>query len=91
MKHVIDTLAKVRYGDRYDAASGVVRFENATPLRQGVADITNARLRDPMVSFFAKKNPDHVRGDELACITEISRLNLTRAGERMVALSSTLE
>ena len=90
MKHVIDTLARARYGARYDAVSGVVRFENATPLRQGVADITEARLRDPMVSFFAEKNPGHVRGDELACITEISRSNLTRAGERMVASLSTL-
>jgi hypothetical protein len=43
-----------------------------------------------MVSFFAEKNPGHVKGDELACITEISRSNLTRAGERMVASLSTL-
>jgi hypothetical protein len=91
MKEVIDTLAKVRYGACYDAVSGVVRFENATPLRLGVADISEPRLRDPMVSFFAEKNPGHVRGDELACITEISRLNLTRAGERMIASSSALK
>jgi len=91
MKHVIDTMAKARYGARYDTVSGVVRLENASPLRQGIADITEARLRDPMVSFFAKKNPGHVRGDELACLAEISRSNLTRAGERMVASVSTLE
>jgi hypothetical protein len=29
-------------------------------------------------------NPGHANGDELACLTEISRSNLTPAGERMV-------
>ena len=91
MKHVIDSLARARYGSRYDVVSGVVRLENATPLRPGVADMTEPRLRDPIVSFFAEKNPGHARGDELACLTEISRSNLTRAGERMVASLGTLK
>lgn len=84
VQRILDTLGRTKFGDRYDVASGVVRLEHATPLRDGVADVTEHRLRDPLVAFFASRNPGHTRGDELACITEISRSNLTRAGERVV-------
>src|SRR5690349_23459155 len=42
------------------------------------------RLKDPHVSFFINANPGHVGGDELACLAELSRANLTPAGRRMV-------
>jgi hypothetical protein len=84
VQRTLDTLARMKFGERYDAASGIVRLEQATPLRRGIADVTEQRLRDPLVAFFTRRNPGHTRGDELACITEISRSNLTRAGERMV-------
>ncbi|HEX3685347.1 MAG TPA: hypothetical protein VHU83_22630 [Bryobacteraceae bacterium] len=86
VQRIVDALGTAKFGHRYDPASGIVRFEKATPLRQGVADISEQRLRDPLVAFFAAKNPGHARGDELACLTAISRSNLTRAGERMVGL-----
>ena len=81
-QRILDTLGRAKFGNRYDA--GVVRLEQAAPLRPGVADITEQRLRDPLVAFFSSRNPGHSQGDELACITAISRSNLTRAGERMV-------
>jgi hypothetical protein len=84
IKRMLDTLGERKFGDQYMSASGVVRLRNATPLRTGVAEVTAQRLRDPRVAFFARMNPGHIRGDELACLTEISRSNLTRAGERMV-------
>ena len=80
---MLDTFAVAKFGSEYDPASGVVRLRHATPLREGVADLTAERLRDPLVAFFAERNPGHARGDELACLTEIARSNLTRAGERM--------
>jgi hypothetical protein len=84
IQQVLDTLGRAKFGDRYDAASGIVRLEQAMALRQGIAEVTEQRLRDPLVEFFTCRNPGHADGDELACITEISRSNLTRAGERMV-------
>jgi hypothetical protein len=82
---ILDTLGHAKFGALYDATSGIVRLQHATPLREGIADLTEQRLRDPLVAFFADRNPGHSQGDELACITEISRSNLTRAGERMIA------
>jgi hypothetical protein len=53
-------------------------------LRPHLAGIPAARLDDPHVAFFARVNPGHVRGDELACLCELADSNLTRAGRRMV-------
>jgi hypothetical protein len=84
IQHILDALGRAKFGDRYDAASGIVRLPRPMPLRDGIADVTGQRLRDPMVAFFAGRNPGHGNGDELACVTELTRSNLTRAGERML-------
>jgi hypothetical protein len=87
-RRLIDTLGTTRFGDEYVSDAGVVRFRQAAPLRRGVADITCERLRDPRIAFFARMNPGHAEGDELACLAELSRANLTRAGLRMLSHSS---
>jgi hypothetical protein len=84
-QRILDTLGARKFGDQYVAGSGIVRFHAATPLRRGVADLTDQRLRDPHVAFFARINPGHTDGDELACVAELSRSNLTRAGLKMTA------
>ncbi len=83
-REVLRTLATRKFGDEYDAGSGVIRFRHANPLRPGVAGVTGQRLRDPMVEFFIRMNPGHAEGDELACLAPVSRLNLTRAGLRLL-------
>jgi hypothetical protein len=84
VKQVLDTLARHKFGERYDAARGIVRLSGATPLRPGVADLTPHRLQDPHVAFFAAANPGHTQGDELACLAELCPANLTRAGQRLL-------
>jgi hypothetical protein len=85
IRRILDALGAAKFGDQYLPASGVVRLHGAAPLRTGIADVTAGRLRDPNVAFFARMNPGHVRGDELACLAELSRTNLTRAARRMMA------
>jgi hypothetical protein len=85
IKRILDVLGERKFGKEYSPNEGIVRFGSATPLREGVADVTEERLRDPLIAFFHRMNPGHINGDELACLTEISRCNLTRAGERMVS------
>lgn len=84
INRILDALGERKFPGEYYPEEGVVRFRSATPLRQGVADVTEERLRDPLISFFQRINAGHINGDELACLTEISRGNLTRAGERML-------
>lgn len=81
---IIHTLARQRFGDDYYPDLGVVRFaQGATPLREGVADLNGNRLKDPHVVFFVTKNPGHIQGDELVCLTQVHPNNFTPAGKRM--------
>ena len=84
-QQILDTLGAKKFGDQYVPGAGVVRLSSAAPLRHGVSDVTARRLSDPQVAFFARVNPGHVNGDELACLTEIAPSNLTKAGQRMVS------
>lgn len=81
---LLEHVARERFGTEYDAAQGVVRFTSgATPLREGVADLSAERLSDPHIAFFATQNPGHAQGDELVCLTCIHPDNFTAAGRRM--------
>ncbi len=81
--HLLDGLARERFGEAYDPAAGVVRFPSPQVLREGLNGIPEERLKDPHIAFFATRNPGCTRGDELVCLTEIREDNLTRAGRRM--------
>ncbi|MGC1375442.1 MAG: hypothetical protein WA821_04425 [Anaerolineales bacterium] len=84
MQALMDHLATERFGAEYHPELGVVRFaEGATPLRGGVAEVTDERLRDPHVAFYIARNPGHVHGDELVCLTRVHPDNFTAAGRRV--------
>jgi hypothetical protein len=83
-QRLLETLARDRFGDAYDTPSGIVRFARPQILRPHLAGVPESRTGDPHVAFFASRNPGHARGDELACLCEVSDDNLTRAGRRMV-------
>jgi len=83
LRELRDALATERFGDGYDAISGVVRLPSPQVLRPELREIPANRLSDPDVAFFARADPGHARGDELVCLAQIARDNLTRAGRRM--------
>lgn len=85
IQDVMHKLATTRYGAQYNPTTGIIHMENATPLRDGVANISDHRLKNKHIAFFNRFNPGHINGDELVCLTEINRDNLTRAGKRIVA------
>ena len=84
MQSLMEYLATQRYGSDYHCEEGVVRFANgATPLREGISDVTHERLHDPHVAFYIERNPGYIHGDELVCITRVHPDNFTPAGRRM--------
>ena len=84
MQAMMEYLATQRFGTDYHCGEGVVRFQDgATPLRRGIAEVSDERLHDPHIAFYISRNPGHVNGDELVCITQIHPDNLTAAGRRM--------
>jgi hypothetical protein len=82
-KLLLDSLAKERFGAQFHPEPGIVRFAQPQQLRDRV-NIIPAKPADPHVGFFLKKNPGHISGDELVCLTELTDENLTPAGRRMV-------
>ncbi len=84
IQSLMDYLAQQRFSHEYHRDLGIVRFQNgATPLRDGVAEVTEERLHDPHVTHYIKMNPHHDQGDELVCITQVHLDNFTPAGRRM--------
>lgn len=84
-QELIHHLAHERFALDYYPELGIVRFsKGATPLRVGVAEINDVRLKDPHVAFFVAKNPGHTLGDELVCLTHVHPDNFTPAGRRMI-------
>jgi hypothetical protein len=57
VKRILDALGERKFPGEYHPEEGIVRFRSATPLRQGVADVTEERLRDPLISFFSGSIP----------------------------------
>ena len=85
VRGLLDHLAHLLAGDQFDAGTGIIRFANgATPLRPGVAEPEERRLKDPHTAFFLDRNPGHRWGDELVCLAEVADDNLTRGGRRIL-------
>ena len=84
-RDLVDTLATERFGPLYDREGGIVRFPEPQVLRTRFRGVPKAKRADAHVAFFADRNDGHERGDELVCLTELSRDNLTPAGHRMWA------
>lgn len=78
-----DALATARFADRFDPRTGIVTLAHPQRLRGELSCVPPGRIADPHVSFFTRTNPGHARGDELACIAQLCRENLTAAGARM--------
>ena len=87
MQQLLRQLAQEKFGARFDPRAGVVRL--GQPLRQELLGIAPAKMKDPGIAFFAQRNPGYVDGDELVCVTALTRDNLTTAGWRMVQAPQT--
>jgi hypothetical protein len=88
---LIEFLAGDRFGNYYDTKAGIVRFPHPHMLRDSLRGIPQERLQDPHIGFFSQRNPDHLQGTELVCLTEICEENLTDAGRRMWFADSSIQ
>ncbi len=64
------------FGDCWKPELGVIRF----PASQGHLrqELATDRGNNPWVRFFNERNPGHMRGEELVCLTEMNEQNLRR-------------
>lgn len=81
---ILDAFANHKFSDKYDKARGIVSFsQDAECLKAGIADVTEARMKNPHVQFFVNNNPGYKKGDELACLARLSHENFTKAFYRV--------
>ncbi|MEM1256840.1 MAG: hypothetical protein AAGI69_30800, partial [Cyanobacteria bacterium P01_H01_bin.21] len=83
IQQLMDYLAQQQFGSTYDQKSGIVRFAKPQKLSPILGTVPPERRSDPHIRFFEQANPEHSKGDELVCLTEICAENLTAAGRRM--------
>jgi hypothetical protein len=77
-RQVLDAFAGHLFNGRLDREFWIVRAaSNGQRLRAGVADISDAKLKNPDVAYFDKMNSGHAKGDELVCLARFSDDNLT--------------
>ncbi|MBI3724939.1 hypothetical protein HY251_13435 [bacterium] len=80
---LLDHVARLKFREHYDAASGIVRFSQCLgAVRPDFVDIPLDEAMDPEVRFFLERNPAHAAGDELCCLAEIRMSELLRAGAK---------
>ncbi|MBF0546301.1 MAG: hypothetical protein HQM08_17790 [Candidatus Riflebacteria bacterium] len=73
---LIELIGKMLFQDGFISDKGVIKLENPTPLKEGVADISEDRRKDSHISFFLSRNPGYYLGDELACIAKLEIDNI---------------
>lgn len=84
MSELLTLLAREKFGDAYDPATGVIRFrESHGHLAREWAKISEREAAREDVQFFLRRNPGYVRGDELACLCELSSDNLRPLARRV--------
>jgi len=83
-KRLLDFLARRRFKDAYDPISGVIRFPVSRGHLRGTWALVPEEARQrPEVQFFLERNPGYVRGEELACLTELDADNLRPLARRV--------
>jgi hypothetical protein len=81
VQSLLHQVARIKFHEHYDAASGIVRFpECLGAVRPDFIDVPLDDAVDPDVRFFLERNPGHVAGDELCCLAEIQMSELLQAG-----------
>jgi len=81
---LLDHLAGQKFGRFYNPVTGVVHFpESRGHLKADWAEIPEKDRKRPDVRFFLERNPGYTRGDELVCLTELSRGNQAPLAARL--------
>lgn len=78
-RRIMNYLARRRFGEHYDPASGLVRLPEPRNFLVGdLARVPEKDLGRAETRFFLSRNPDYASGDELLCLCELEAGNLKR-------------
>lgn len=80
LRSSLDALVLRWFGEQYRPSMGTLRFANEHyRVREGLSPIDRESGAHPDIAFFAQKNPGHIVGEELVCLSEVRLWDLSRA------------
>jgi len=86
LQAMLDVVATERFGEHYDADLGLVRWPEAAShehVRPDIGAISQElTASNPHVALFVERNPEYERGDELACLGDMTLWTMVREGVR---------
>ena len=84
LKPLADALARKKFGEDYNATTGVVEFAKSKGhLKDDIALPTAKERTKEAVKFFLARNPDYLRGHELVCLCELAEENMKPLTKRI--------
>lgn len=84
-KRILDAFASSKFPDNYDPNTGVISFNGKKDrLKEGIAEIDEARMKNADIQYFAERNPRWYQGDELACLVRLTKNNFNRIAHRVM-------
>ena len=85
IKQLTDEIAVNKFGDNYLPATQVVSYNGQRDwLCASEHDPALINRSNPHIRFFLENNPGYLRGDELVCLTQISRENMNARACRVI-------
>lgn len=85
LQALMDEVATEKFGADYSAETKIVDHHGKRDwLCASEHDPMLLGRDDPHIRFFLERNPGYIRGDELVCLTEISKGNLNARGRRVI-------
>jgi hypothetical protein len=82
-KGLIEHLAGEKYDGFFDRKRGIINADSYYLTRE-LAEIPEGKRKNRNVKFFLERNPGYVRGDELACVCEISHSSFRKRTKTLV-------
>lgn len=83
LQTILKATAQHRFGEEYNPDTGIITFaQGAQKLKREFADVPKNLKGNPHIDYFVRRNPDYSKGDELACLTELSLENCTSLAKR---------
>ncbi len=77
---LMDEFGRIKYPSNYNSASGLIEFQgDVQRLKTNSVDAYPSNTSNKHISYFLKRNPNYLNGNELVCIARIDPGNFTEA------------
>ena len=85
VRQIVNHFGQTVYPNDYNPDTGVIEYTQVKDkLKPDIATITARHLNDPDIAFFCNRNPGHINGNDLICLTRLTKNNLTLRGEKLL-------